>query len=213
MRKWRPHDAGATVCMARRLSPVRETARRGGGPSPAPRAEGVRLGPDACHGKFRLCERARASLINERGCGRWLLQWWASSSTGGRLSSTTSRGSMDYEPAGAAPPGACSTGAAHGSGSVGHRFGEAEEQFEQYAREKIGPYTQRVGIPGPPQIMFYDVHGHRPGSDPTIGVRPDRDPSDAARGTASDETSAIWGHLVCGCPLGLCGGGVSWGSR
>jgi hypothetical protein len=39
-----------------------------------------------------------------------------------------------------------------------------KEQFEQYAREKIGSYSQQVGIPGPPQITFYDVHNYQAAS-------------------------------------------------
>jgi hypothetical protein len=35
---------------------------------------------------------------------------------------------------------------------------ETKEQFEQYARERIGPYSEQVGIPGPPRITFYNVH-------------------------------------------------------
>jgi hypothetical protein len=35
---------------------------------------------------------------------------------------------------------------------------ESREQFERFAEEQIGPYTQEVGIPAPPEIKFYDVH-------------------------------------------------------
>jgi hypothetical protein len=38
---------------------------------------------------------------------------------------------------------------------------ETKEQFEQYAQEKIAPYSQQVGIPGPPRITFYDVHNYQ----------------------------------------------------
>ena len=44
---------------------------------------------------------------------------------------------------------------------------ETKKQFEQYAQEKIGPYSQQVGIPGPPQITFYDVHNYQAASVPT----------------------------------------------
>jgi hypothetical protein len=37
---------------------------------------------------------------------------------------------------------------------------ESREQFEKFAEEEIGPRTQEVGIPGPPQITFHDVHNH-----------------------------------------------------
>lgn len=34
------------------------------------------------------------------------------------------------------------------------------ETFDKFAEEKIGPITAEVGVPGPPQITFYDVHNH-----------------------------------------------------
>jgi hypothetical protein len=40
---------------------------------------------------------------------------------------------------------------------------ETKEQFEQYARDKIGPYSERVGIPGPPRIRFCNVHNYQAG--------------------------------------------------
>ena len=35
---------------------------------------------------------------------------------------------------------------------------ETKEAYEQFAQEQIGPYSQQVGIPGPPEITYYDVH-------------------------------------------------------
>jgi hypothetical protein len=37
---------------------------------------------------------------------------------------------------------------------------ETREQFEQFAAEQIGPHSQQVGIPNPPQIAYHDVHNH-----------------------------------------------------
>jgi hypothetical protein len=37
---------------------------------------------------------------------------------------------------------------------------ETREQFEAFSEEKIGPITQEVGVPGPPEITFYEVHNH-----------------------------------------------------
>lgn len=37
---------------------------------------------------------------------------------------------------------------------------ETREQFERFADEQIGPYTQEVGIPGPPEVTVYEVHNH-----------------------------------------------------
>ena len=49
---------------------------------------------------------------------------------------------------------------------------ESDEQFNKFAEEQIGPYTQQVGIPNPPTVTRYDVHNtlvgeaaaHHPGS-------------------------------------------------
>jgi len=37
---------------------------------------------------------------------------------------------------------------------------ETKEQFDKFAEEKIGPVTQEVGVPGPPQIQFFEVHNY-----------------------------------------------------
>ena len=34
------------------------------------------------------------------------------------------------------------------------------EQFEKFAEQKIGPFSQEVGIPGPPAIAFFEVHNY-----------------------------------------------------
>ena len=38
---------------------------------------------------------------------------------------------------------------------------ETKEQFEQFAQEQIGPYSAQVGVPGPPETTFRDVHNHQ----------------------------------------------------
>ena len=35
---------------------------------------------------------------------------------------------------------------------------ESDEQFHRFAEEQIGPFTQQVGIPGPPVTTRYLVH-------------------------------------------------------
>jgi len=35
---------------------------------------------------------------------------------------------------------------------------ESDEQFEKFAKEQIGPYTQQVGIPSEPKITRFEVH-------------------------------------------------------
>jgi hypothetical protein len=37
---------------------------------------------------------------------------------------------------------------------------ETAEQFQQFADEQIGPISQQVGIPAPPQVTFYEVHNY-----------------------------------------------------
>jgi hypothetical protein len=69
---------------------------------------------------------------------------------------------MEYEPGGAAPPGCLfHLGALTDRGLRVTDVWESKEQFEQYAREKIAPLSQQVGIPGPPRITFYDVHNYQ----------------------------------------------------
>ena len=35
---------------------------------------------------------------------------------------------------------------------------ESDEQFNRFAEEQIGPFTQQVGIPAPPEVTRYEVH-------------------------------------------------------
>jgi hypothetical protein len=37
---------------------------------------------------------------------------------------------------------------------------ESAEEFQQFADEHIAPITQEVGVPGPPELSFYDVHNY-----------------------------------------------------
>lgn len=37
---------------------------------------------------------------------------------------------------------------------------ESREAFDRFAQEQIGPYSQEVGMPGPPQTTFYEVHNY-----------------------------------------------------
>ena len=42
---------------------------------------------------------------------------------------------------------------------------ETREQFDTFAQEQIGPFTQKVGIAGPPNMEFFEVHNYfTPGS-------------------------------------------------
>ncbi|HUH80420.1 MAG TPA: hypothetical protein VLZ06_03745 [Solirubrobacteraceae bacterium] len=37
---------------------------------------------------------------------------------------------------------------------------ESREQFDKFAQEQIGPFTQEVGIPGPPDITYHEVYNY-----------------------------------------------------
>ena len=37
---------------------------------------------------------------------------------------------------------------------------ETQEQFDKFSEEKIGPYSQEVGFPGPPKVTVYEVYNH-----------------------------------------------------
>ena len=37
---------------------------------------------------------------------------------------------------------------------------ESREHFDRFGQEKLGPITQEVGVAGPPQTTFYEVHNY-----------------------------------------------------
>jgi len=37
---------------------------------------------------------------------------------------------------------------------------ETQEQFDKFSQEQIGPYSQEVGIPAPPEVKTYQVHNY-----------------------------------------------------
>src|SRR3954454_6749437 len=37
---------------------------------------------------------------------------------------------------------------------------EAAEEFQGFAEERIGPITEAVGVPAPPELEYYDVHNY-----------------------------------------------------
>ncbi len=42
---------------------------------------------------------------------------------------------------------------------------ETKEQFEKFAQDQIGPFSQEAGFPAPPRMQFFDVHNYfTPGS-------------------------------------------------
>jgi len=40
---------------------------------------------------------------------------------------------------------------------------ETRDAFEQFLRQKLDPIFDEVGVPEPPQIVFYDVHNYLAG--------------------------------------------------
>ena len=68
---------------------------------------------------------------------------------------------MGFEPGGAgAPGGLFHWVAATGDGIRVTDVWETAEQFEQFAEQQIGPLTQEVGVPGPPEVTIYEVHNY-----------------------------------------------------
>jgi hypothetical protein len=37
---------------------------------------------------------------------------------------------------------------------------DTREQFDDFARDQIGPISAEVGLPAPPEVTFHDVHSH-----------------------------------------------------
>ncbi|MBS1888758.1 MAG: hypothetical protein JSU06_16365 [Actinobacteria bacterium] len=37
---------------------------------------------------------------------------------------------------------------------------ETRDAFDAFAAEQIGPITAEVGVPGPPEMTYYDVHNY-----------------------------------------------------
>jgi hypothetical protein len=37
---------------------------------------------------------------------------------------------------------------------------DSKEAYEQFAQERIGPLTQEVGIPAPPEVKYTEVHNY-----------------------------------------------------
>ena len=37
---------------------------------------------------------------------------------------------------------------------------ESKEQYEAFARDQIGPFSQQAGLTGPPEVTYYEVHSY-----------------------------------------------------
>ena len=68
---------------------------------------------------------------------------------------------MGLTPKGPGPTGAISHFATMtGSGLRIVDVWESREQFDTFAQEQIGPLSQQAGLPGPPEMQFYEVHSY-----------------------------------------------------
>jgi hypothetical protein len=47
---------------------------------------------------------------------------------------------------------------------------ESDEHFQRFSDEKIGPYSQQVGITDPPEITRHEVHNFLVGAGVTAGT-------------------------------------------
>ncbi len=68
---------------------------------------------------------------------------------------------MGLTPGGATPPGAIAHWVAETDDGV-HIVDvwESREAYDQFAAEKIGPYSAEVGVTEPPETRFFDVHNY-----------------------------------------------------
>lgn len=71
---------------------------------------------------------------------------------------------MGYPAGGEGPPGALFHWVTQTEGGI--RVTDVwtdRDAFERFAEEKIGPLSAEVGIPGPPEISFFEVHNYLTG--------------------------------------------------
>ena len=68
---------------------------------------------------------------------------------------------MGLTPKGPGPAGSISHFATMtGSGLRVVDVWESREQFDKFAQEQIGPLSQQAGLPGPPEMQFFEVHNY-----------------------------------------------------
>jgi hypothetical protein len=68
---------------------------------------------------------------------------------------------MGFTPGGAGTPGLMFHWVtATGDGIRVTDVWASREQFDSFAQQQIGPFTQEVGIPGPPEIAYHEVHNY-----------------------------------------------------
>jgi hypothetical protein len=70
-------------------------------------------------------------------------------------------GKMGLAPEGSGPPGALFHWVTlTPTGLKVTDVWESRQQFDDFARDQIGPFTAEVGIPGPPEMTFHEVHNY-----------------------------------------------------
>jgi hypothetical protein len=68
---------------------------------------------------------------------------------------------MGLQPGGEGPPGALFHWvAATDDGIRVVDVWESEEQFDSFAAEQLGPFSQQAGFPSPPEMSRHEVHSH-----------------------------------------------------
>jgi hypothetical protein len=68
---------------------------------------------------------------------------------------------MGLTPNGATPPGALFHWVAQADDGIRVvDVWDSQEQYDQFAQEKIGPYSAEVGIIEPPEMRVYEVHNY-----------------------------------------------------
>ncbi len=68
---------------------------------------------------------------------------------------------MGFQPGGAGPPGGLFHWVTSTAGGIRVTdVWESREAFERFAQEKIGPITEEVGVPAPPEITFFEAHNY-----------------------------------------------------
>ena len=70
-------------------------------------------------------------------------------------------GKMGLAPGGATPPGAISHWVAQTDEGIRVvDVWETQEAYDQFAAEKIGPYSAEAGVPDEPETRVYEVHNY-----------------------------------------------------
>ncbi len=68
---------------------------------------------------------------------------------------------LGYQPSGAGPSGILFHWITKTSNGIRvTEVWESRERSERFFQEQIGPATAEAGVPGPPQVTYFDVHSY-----------------------------------------------------